>query len=147
MVEGQARLSRHGYSPHHRLQITKHFARRNPQRLDPMRRKPRVAARIVFRSIGTLVHLTINFDSKPCITAIEIEGVIPAWMLSAELKTIRPPPQNLPQHDFGRRHGAAQAARLIHRSSFGFWRYVPKDHFPSTMLRMVPLPETSSGRI
>jgi hypothetical protein len=69
-------------------------------------------------------------------------------MLAPKFEPAGLPPKGLPDHHFRERHICTKVARAPYRLCPSFWRNVSEHSVsPSTMLRMVPLPETSSGRM
>jgi hypothetical protein len=88
-----------------------------------------------------IVNVAIHLDSQSGRSAVEIEDVSAGGMLAAELEAFGALPQFLPEQHFGERHGLAQGRRL----ALGGFRSVDHGCYPSTMLRMVPLP--FQGRI
>jgi hypothetical protein len=94
----------------------------------------RIAALVTLRAIAEIVAEAIEFDREPRRRTIEVDDERAEWMLLAEFEASRAVAKSLPEQGFGEAHGAAQLARpydrLVARSH----------HYPSTMLRMVPLP-------
>jgi hypothetical protein len=130
------------------LEVVQNIGGRNAQRLDPARAKPSIPGSITSRPIAPRVRLAIHFDAKLRPIAVEIERIRSRGMLLAPFKPGLRAAKLLPQQHFGQRHLPPQFARSV----IGFAG--TPDHLPapkrrinrSTMLRMVPLPETSSGR-
>ena len=117
VVEGQFGLCLFNYGAKYSFCVTKHRCRRKPHRLDPRFLKPPVARIVASESVSTLMHFPIDFDGETRVAAEEIQDT----------------------------HIAARRARLSHCAPASLWCNV-LEHGPSTMLRMVPLPKTSSGR-
>jgi hypothetical protein len=68
-------------------------------------------------------------------------------MFAPELETTRRLAQRLPEQDFGQAHITTSRPRSAYGVSSTFRQHILEHRdSPSTMLRMVPLPETSSGR-
>ena len=131
------------------IEIAQDVCRRDTQRDDPLCFEPGVASGIALRSVAAIVRFAINLDAKPRGMAIEIERIDACGMLPSPFVSHAAFAQLLSQQDLRQGHLAPRRARAAKR--FG----CAPDHAarspkrranPSTMLRMVPLPETSSGR-
>ena len=147
VVEGQARGSLGDNASNNHVQILKHIGRRNTHRRDPAIGKPVVADIITGRLLPPRMRLAIDFDRQPRVAAVKIQRVGARRVLAAELQTTRSSAQRLSQQHFRQSHRLPQSARLTDRPRFCLWRDIlERNGHPSTMLRMVPLPETSSGR-
>ncbi len=146
-VEGQARSRLSNHSAHHGVEIAQHVGRRYAYRGDPTLRHPPVAYNVALGTIAPVVRFAVDLDRKTRIGTEKIEDIVATWMLSAELQAVRSGAKRLPQQHFGKRHLAAKFPRISDavRTPLGRNILEHRDN-PSTMLRMVPLPETSSGR-
>jgi hypothetical protein len=143
VVEGHA-YGRDGDDvPNHSIRIAQHIPCGDPQSPDSMHGEQSIPLRVTYRSVAAIMHLTIHLNRKPRRSTVEIEHERPRRMLPPELHTRRSGPQHSPQRNFRHRHGSTQSPRVAHCLP----RLVEHRAGPSTMLRMVPLPETSSGRI
>jgi len=109
------------------------------------RPEPSITREIPLRPVATRVSLTIDFNCQPRIAAKEVQDIAASRVLPAELQSVWPLTQPMPEYHFGKRHLPAQTARVSRRIGARL-RCDVLEHGPSTMLRMVPLPETSSGR-
>ena len=146
MVEGQTCAHFSFDPPPHGVRVIEHVSCGDPKGFNARFAKPPVALDVVLRAVTSRVSLAIDFDRQTRVAAEEVENVRTGWMLPTELHAIRPLPQPLPKNDLGKRHLAPQLPSSRRGSWPGFWRDVFQ-HGPSTVLRTVPLPETSSGRI
>ena len=134
----------------HPLQIPQHLGRRNPQRSDALFHDPRVAPYVTRRPRSTVVRLPIHLDAKLGGVAIEVERVGPRRMLLAPMEARLPPPKLLPQQNFRKAHLAPESFGLALGFSCSYeheTRSRPRFARPSTMLRMVPLPQQAGGGI
>jgi hypothetical protein len=148
VVEGQPQDRLRDNSAHYGIKVRKHLASRDSQSLDSSGTEPRVSRGVSLGSTATVMRFSVELDGEPRIAAEEVEIVRPGRMLASELQTCGSGSKHLPEEHFREAHFAAQAACLPNRSSSASWRDVLEHGVgPSTMLRMVPLPETSSGRI
>ncbi len=148
MVEGQPRKRRRNDAAHHCLHIPQRRSCRDAQDRDTSLRTPPITRGISHWLIAARMHFAIDLDRQPSVTAVKVEDIAATGMLAAKLQPRRAGAKNVPQQHFGQRHGAAQAAGTVDAARGSFRRDVfQHPHFPSTMLRMVPLPEQSSGRI
>ena len=125
------------------IQIGQNVARRDPQRRNAMVGKHSIAPHIKSRLVTTIMRLAINFNAQPPLRTIEIKHERSGGMLTAKAQAIWPFSQFLPQYDFWQAHVAAQCPRALDCFRWFFEHYLN----PSTMLRMVPLPMASMGRI
>ena len=148
VVEGQARRCFVDDPAKHRIGISKHLNSGNSQRLDAGRTKPGVARLVPLGPISARVRFAVDLERESGIAAEEIEHERSSGMLAAELQPGRTLPQPMPERNFWEGHLATQAPGIACRPRASLWRDV-LEHWldPATMLRMVPLPETSSGRI
>ena len=148
VVEGQACARCVDYTLGASVGIAQDLSGGNPQRRDPSLGKEGIAFRIALRPVAHVVRDTIDLDPQPCIAAIKVEDEIVTAVLATKLEAIGAGLKHAPQQNFGQRHFPAQLARFANGSGGRFWRNIFQHRKnPSTMLRMVPLPETSSGRI
>jgi hypothetical protein len=147
VVEGQAR-TRFGNDPaQDRIKVPENLGRRNPQRRNPATSQPGIPSRIARRSLPKTMRLAIHLDREPCIAAVEIETERTGRMLVTKLEPGRPLAQFSPQQRLGQAHRTTPRSRSLHGVPAPFRRMILEHRTcPSTMLRMVPLPETSSGR-
>ena len=100
--------------------------------------KPR-SDRISACSTTNIVCEPINFDNQSRGEAAEIGHIRPDRVLAAEFQALWAQPQLLPEQDFGQSHRFAQ------RTGLPDYRAQCVGRYPSTTLRVVPLP--GSGRI
>ena len=99
MVEGHHRLPRHSLSAlpadlhnpcHGNLDLSQHHLGGHPQRSDVLRLQELGTPPIPLRLLSTIMHETIDFDSKPDGRAIEIEDVVPSRVLTTKFETAGP---------------------------------------------------------
>ena len=148
VVEGEARAGTFHHMRQRRLEIAVDFSGRDAERADTRLCKPGVSHLIALRPISAIMRLSVDLDREPGVCAEEVEDIRPARMLTPELEAARPNRKMSPEQQFRKAHRASQASRA--RDPAGSWsRCAVPEHraAPSTMLRMVLLPETSSGRI
>ena len=120
--------------------------RRDAESADSRLRQPGVAAFVPLAPHR--MGRPIDLDRQSRIGAIGIEYIRPAWMLTAELASARRAAQSLPQQHLRQGHLPSQSPCAADTAMARVRRNVLEHRVhPSTMLRMVPLPETSSGRI
>ncbi len=147
VVEGQSR-TRLGNDPAENcIGIAKNFDSRNAHSPDAARREPGIPSSVSLRPIAKPVHLAIHFDREPGIATVEIKTEFAGGMFMPKFESCRPLAKLSPEETFGQAHLAPSRPRLPH-SPFASFRRMILEHRArrSTMLRMVPLPETSSGR-
>ena len=148
MVEGQACRGFVNYPSKHRVRIVQNVARCDAQRPDPDRFEPSISCPVTDRLIASRVSYAIDFDGQPRVSAKEINDVRTARMLTAKLEATRSLTQPTPENYFRKTHLSPKLACFDRRAGASFRRDVFEHPlFPSTVLRTVPLPETSSGRI
>jgi hypothetical protein len=147
MVEGQPRNRLRQGSADDRIDITKHFRRGNPEGLNTGSEKPGIPRFITSRPVASGVRFPIYFHREARIAAEEIEDERAGRVLASKFQPARPVTQRSPKKGFGQAHLGAERARSLHGSRRSFRCNVLEHSRPSTMLRMVPHPETSSGRI
>jgi len=79
------------------LCIRQNLAGRDPQRLDPMARCPRIPLDIVTKLVGMVVELAVDLDRQARIAAIEVEHVVARFVLTAKFEAVgalaKQPPQ------------------------------------------------------
>jgi hypothetical protein len=143
VVEGQACLGLGHDVTANRVQIQQNIGCSDAQCFNACGTQPYVPCPITGRTVPAPMKLPIDFDGQAAIAAEKIQNIRACRMLPAELDALRPLPQLLPQQDFRQGHLASPFAR----QPYGLSRSAQHRISPSTMLRMVPLPETSSGRI
>ena len=143
VVEGQALQASLHDEIHNGAQIGKHVASWNPQNVHGVASQPPIPILVPLRLVSAIVRLSVDLDRERGIETIEVEYIGAGGMLSAELDTCGTLAQFAPKKHFRQCHGLAKRARV----SDGFSWSHQHCASPSTMLRMVPLPETSSGRI
>jgi hypothetical protein len=148
MVEGQPR-SRFGNDPlQNRIWIVQQRFGGNAERFDCSRSQPIITHGIPLRPVAERVRFSINLNRQPSVTTEEVEDVRTGRVLAAELQAVWTLPEPMSEYHFGKAHRAPQLPRVAHRVRRRFWRNVFQHRrCPSTVLRTVPLPETSSGRI
>ena len=148
VVEGQSRLCFRTYVGHDSFQIRHHLTGRNPKRCNTRIGKPLVPSFVPLCPFAKVMGASINLNRQPRIAAEEVQNIDTAGVLPAEFQSAGPFPEFPPQQHFRQRHFPAQLSRPVDPARLRFGRNVSKHvNSPSTMLRMVPLPETSSGRI
>ena len=148
MVEGQPGAGFCEDAAQDRVGILENFHGGDTQGHDPGGEKPGVASRITLGAVAPVVGFAIDFDRQACVAAEEIEAVRAGWMLPTEFDAGILTTQRLPENDFRKRHLATKSAGIADGAPSSLRCDVPEHGAgPSTMLRMVPLPETSSGRI
>jgi hypothetical protein len=147
VVEGQPRSCLGHNILEHCIDIAQHLNRRDPQGCDAAGSEPIVSPLVARRPVAPLMSRAIDFDREPSVAAVEVENINSGGMLPPKLEPAWPLSKRLPEQHFRQGHLAAKLARISNRSVLSLWRNV-LEHVagPSTMLRMVPLPETSSGR-
>jgi len=149
-VEGRALARVLANQPDNALDIPQHFSRRNSQRQNPIHRKPGITSLVSGRAGPSLMRLAVNLDAQlGCIT-VEVERVNPRRMLVSPVMAEATPSQAVPQDDLRECHFPALCLGLsprLTRSLKHGPRPFPRFARPSTMLRMVPLPQQSWGRI
>jgi hypothetical protein len=147
VVEGQAHSRASDDVSKDCVDILEDLPRGYPEGVDFSSGKPGVARCIPPRPISKGVGFPIDFDREPGIAAEEVENIGPAWMLSAELHSLRLMSQALPKNHLRQGHRLPKDPCVLNAvgSRFGC-NIFEHPEGPSTMLRMVPLPETSSGR-
>ena len=148
VVEGQAcsrridDIRRAGFS------IAHYIGSWNAKRFDSGRREEGIPPCVAAWPVAHIVRDTIDLDAQSCIAAIEIENEIITTVLTSEFEAIGARLKYAPQQHFRKRHLSAQSAGFPNGAGGRFRCNIPEHRIhPSTMLRMVPLPETSSGRI
>ncbi len=143
MVEGHSCTSLRDDQANHSFKIIQHIVRGNAQR--PYAGIPQdfIARQIALRPIAPFMRFAIDFDRKAGFAAKKVQHKRPDRVLSTKFEPLRPLSQHAPQKHFRQAHIAPKIAGAINRAD------LPSAHrtSPSTMLRMVPLPETLSGRI
>jgi len=148
VVEGQPRTCSYDNMAYYALNISEYVYRRYSQCRDTSRCEPSISTSIALRPVSTAVRFAIDLDRQPRITAIEVETkLFPCRALSPKFQVAGPLSQLLPKQNFWQRHLATEPTRLSNRLHLSL-RCDVSEHSPcpSTMLRMVPLPEPSSGR-
>jgi hypothetical protein len=148
VVEGQAQ-DRFCHDPaHHAIEVRQHLPSRDSHRFDTRSSEPAVSRGVAGGTVSPLMGFAVDLYRKACIAAEEVEVVRAGRMLASEFQACRSGSKHLPEENFRKAQFSAEAARLSNGSSSAARRDV-LEHCgcPSTMLRMVPLPETSSGRI
>ena len=118
------------------VHVGEYLPRRNTQRSDVAGRQPCIALDISRRSIADIVTLAINFDGQTTLGAEEIEHIGTGRMLPSKFEATGPRSQHPPQYSFGQAQRSPQPSRAFNRLP----RTSEHAAFPSTMLRMVPLP-------
>ncbi|KQM38875.1 hypothetical protein ASE59_09880 [Sphingomonas sp. Leaf10] len=98
----------------HRTGIRDHTAGGNPNDAIPLLAQEPQAGFIPRRTIGTVMCFTVDLNDQPRFTAVKVDHIGADRMLATKLRACFAPPQLLPQHGFGRRQGAAQAASERH---------------------------------
>lgn len=142
MVEGAAPTGLRHDMLHNTVDISKDIARWNAQHVDTACVQPCIPCGIVGRARPAIMGLAIHLDRQLSLRTVKIEHISPGWMLPPEFESVWAGAQFAPQQYVGQAHRAAQLACARYRRSRPIQHRAP----PSTMLRMAPLPETSSGR-
>jgi len=143
VVEGQAHLCGTHKVRHRRVEVAKDIVRSDPKRSNSMFGEQCISPPISGCSFFEIMCRTIDFDAKSRFGAIEIQDKGTGRMLATKLQSIWASAELGPEGDFGKSQAAAQLAR----SSDCFSRLAQHCVCPSTVLRTVPLPKTSLGRI
>jgi hypothetical protein len=147
VVEGQARRCFIDDPAENRIGTFENVSGRNGQCLDPGFAEPIVSCLIALRSMSARMSLAIDFDRQASVAAEEIKHEGTSRMLPPELQSGGTLPQPMPQENFRETHLPAQVSSLAAGACARIGRDILKRRlYPSTMLRMVPLPQTSSGR-
>jgi len=147
VVEGQPRTRLRNDAAHDRVEIAEDLLRRYAQGRDAMREELGVPSCIHSWTLSSPMRFAIDLDREPRVAAVEVETECARRMLVPEFEPRRPLPQQPPQQHFGQAHGPSPTPRALHGAPATLRRMILEHReSPSTMLRMVPLPETSSGR-
>ncbi len=135
-VEGSARLTGADDPLDHLVHVPKHVRRRNTRHHDAPASEPSLSNRVSLGPIPHIMRNAIDFDRQARLGTEEVEHIGARGMLSPKLPARRTLSQRSPQQDFGKAQRPTQLAGALDRA-FG-----PRQNrrFPSTMLRMVPLP-------
>jgi hypothetical protein len=141
MVVGYARARLVEGVADYGFQIRQHIGCWNAQHCHADFCQPGITNVVALRSIATIMGFAVYLDRQPGVAAKEIEDVGACGMLAAELDAGRALSQFAPEKALWQAHRLAQYARALDCAS----RPTQHHRNPSTMLRMVPLPETSSG--
>jgi len=123
--------------------VAENIARRNTQDSDGLARKPGVTRGIPLGSITHVVRHAIDLDHQSNLGAKEIEHIGTGRMLPSELEATGPRPQFAPQQALRQGQATTQPSCPFDR----FPRARQHRDFPSTMLRMVPLPVPGRNRV
>ena len=142
-VEGHAGFGGIYDVRHGPLEIAEHVPGRHPKRRHAMIGQKRIARVVELGLVAPTMRLAIDLDAQPGFGAVEIEHERTRGMLAAKFKSGWSGAELLPKNHLGQRHDAPELARASHRHS----RLVQHRACPSTMLRMVPLPQRSLGRV
>jgi len=145
MVEGQSCLRFDNDPADHGVGIPQYVSSCDAERLDPGVLERGVTEFIALRTITPRMRLAIDLYGEACVATEEVEDVLTARMLAAKFEAAGMPAKHLPQDNFRQAHFAPEVTCSRRRSRTRLRCNVLK-HGPSTMLRTVPLPETSSGR-
>ena len=146
MVEGQASLRLVDNPAKDRVRIFEDIGGRNTQCLDSSGPQALVPNVIPPGPVAARMRLPVHFDRQPRVGAEKIQHIGSGRMLASKLQAIRALSKPMPDDDLGQSHLATKLACAARGSRLRLWCDVFQ-HFPSTVLRTVPLPETSSGRI
>jgi hypothetical protein len=134
---------------HYALKVAKHLRRRNAHRQNSMGRQPNVASGIAEGAITAFMRLSIHLHAQLRSIAVEVQRVHARRMLLAPVEARLLPPQLLLEQHLGEAHRAPQFSRAAVGLSSAFehvTRSIPRlRRDPSTMLRMVPLPQQAGG--
>jgi hypothetical protein len=146
-VEGQA-SARFRHNPaYDRIKIIEKVARGDTKRLNSSGAQPFVASCVPGWSVASRMDFAVDFNGQPSIAAKRIENIRSGWMLASEFEPTWVLPEHLPQKHLRERHLTAKMASVSHSPLSGLRRDILEhEPCPSTVLRTVPLPETSSGR-
>jgi hypothetical protein len=121
---------------------------RNTKRRNPGPKKPRIARFVAQGAVAASMGFAVDFDSQPRVAAEKVENERPGRMLAAKFEAGWALSERLPNLHLWHAHFSAKASRAANGDRAGLWCDVFEHASgPSTMLRMVPLPEKSSGRI
>jgi hypothetical protein len=120
----------------------RYIAGANPERGYTPFLQPRISNLIPYRVVAQFMGDSVNLDRQFRVGTEEVEDVGSSGMLPTEFESPGALAEPLPEHDFRSRHDPTKSPR------FPYGRFGSAKHgeVPSTMLRTVPLPETSSGR-
>jgi len=72
--------------PKNRIYITAYLTRWNPEYHQPTIAHPRIAGTIALRSLPIVMHPPVDLNNQLCRRTVEIDGVRPDRVLSAELQ-------------------------------------------------------------
>ncbi len=109
-VEGCARCTGGNDCGYDVIDGSKHFTRRNAERLEPQRFQFDVSLGIPRRPVAAIMRLAVNLDRQARRQTGKVEAVRTNRMLPAEPIAPGSQPQGTPQHDLGRVPGPAFAA-------------------------------------
>jgi hypothetical protein len=139
MVEGQAAPPCEHDCGNHCVHVSKHVGSVEPQNLNSYAAQPSVAPLIIFRPGPHRMAVAVHLDDELGRGAIEVRCAAVERMLVAKLQAIRAGAQNLPEQAFWQAHLATKGAGSQHCGILpALARYTR--HYPSTTLRVVPLP-------
>ena len=150
MVEGRALARVAGNRNYNTVEIAKNFDRRDSQRRDAVGRQPSIPSRVSRRAISMAMALPVHFDAQLRRVTIEVQRIRTRRMLLSPFMPHSVLSKLFPKQDFRKAELPTVLARLAVGLSISLQHFagpVSRCARPSTMLRMVPLPETSSGRI
>ena len=148
-VEGRA-LARVSFDEgKNALDVPEHFSRRDADRQNLVGRHPGITAGIPNSTTAALMRLAIYLHAQLCSITVEIQRVRTRGMLLAPVKPRLLLSQLLPKQHLRHAHRASKFARSAIGSAGAFehlFRFLPRLwRGPSTMLRMVPLPQQAGG--
>jgi len=142
MVEGNCARGAGVDNPlNHGIRVSRYVGSGNAQQANSLAGKPLLAGRIQCRPVAYVMSNAVNFDGQPCFAAEEVEHVGSSGVLATEFQASGSKRKPSPEDNFRRAHRASKFARLL----YGSWWSSQHGLFPSTMLRMVPLPEQARG--
>ena len=148
-VEGRAPARVVGDQSQDTLEIPQYFRRWNPHRHNAIGSQPLIASFIPLRPGTAFMRLPVHLDAQLRTVAVEIERIRSGRMLFAPVESPSTATKLLPQKHLGKGKRTPQRSGPAIRFARAFQhaaRSRSSCATPSTMLRMVPLPETSSGR-
>jgi len=148
VVEGQSGAGS-GYDGHcSGIAITQDVGRADANRLYARLKEPAITRFVSLWPKAVFMRATVNLDGKSRVAAVEVDNVGAARMLASKFHALWARAQHTPQQHLRQAHRTSKSSRLRDGTGFSLWSRIAKHKdYPSTMLRMVPLPETSSGRI
>jgi len=147
-VEGRALARVSVDEGQHSFDVAQNFRRRNPNGHHIMHGKPGIAPRVFARPLASVMRFAVHLDAQLRGVAIEVEIIGAGGMLLAPFVTPYSSSELLPKQHFRQAHLAAEGVRATIGLAGAFEHVlISLSRFarPSTMLRMVPLPQQAGG--